>query len=70
MAGGKPGSWVFAIGRYAVGLATGIGLAAACLALSAEHASAISIELKDVAEDRIERQRAAADGRLPLPQDS
>lgn len=30
-------------------------------------ASAVSIELKDVAPDRIERQRAAADGRLPLP---
>lgn len=30
-------------------------------------ASALSIELKDVASDRIERQRAAADGRLPLP---
>ncbi len=30
-------------------------------------ASALSIELKDVAADRIERQRAAAEGALPLP---
>lgn len=35
--------------------------------LGAGRASAISIELKDVASDRIERQRANADGRLPLP---
>ena len=30
-------------------------------------ASALTIELKDVAPDRIERQRAAAEGALPLP---
>ena len=43
------------------------GLAAAIgLAIGAGNASAISIELKDVAPDRIERQRAAVDGRLPL----
>lgn len=37
----------------------------ACLA--ATPAAAISIELRDVAPDRIERQRAAIEGRLPLP---
>lgn len=30
-------------------------------------AVALSIELKDVASDRVERQRRAAEGRLPLP---
>jgi murein L,D-transpeptidase YafK len=30
-------------------------------------AGAVSIELKDVASDRVERQRAAAEGNLPLP---
>jgi murein L,D-transpeptidase YafK len=34
---------------------------------AAMDASALSIELKDVAPDRIERQRAAASGQLPLP---
>jgi len=33
----------------------------------AENAYALSIELKDVAADRVERQRAAAVGALPLP---
>ena len=33
----------------------------------AAPAGAVSIELKDVAEDRIERQRAASDGSLTLP---
>jgi murein L,D-transpeptidase YafK len=33
----------------------------------ASDALAIAIELKDVAADRIERQRAATEGRLPLP---
>ena len=36
-------------------------------AASAPQAHAISIELKDVAADRIERQRAFVEGRLPLP---
>lgn len=36
------------------------------LVASVQTASAISIELKDVAPDRIERQRAFVDGRLPL----
>ncbi|MBS0235391.1 MAG: murein L,D-transpeptidase [Proteobacteria bacterium] len=31
------------------------------------HAQALTIELKDVAADRLERQRAAATGALPLP---
>ncbi len=31
------------------------------------HAHALTIELKDVAADRLERQRAAATGALPLP---
>jgi hypothetical protein len=30
-------------------------------------ASALTIELKDVAPDRVERQRAAAKGAIPLP---
>ena len=34
----------------------------------ASSSFAISIELKDAAPDRIERQRAAAEGRLPLPE--
>lgn len=37
------------------------------LAGNAPQAFGISIELKDVAPDRIERQRAFVDGRLPLP---
>jgi len=36
-------------------------------AAAASSAHALSIELKDAASDRIERQRAAAVGRLPLP---
>ncbi len=44
-------------------------LAIAVLALmsSAIAATAVTIELKDVASDRVERQRAAAVGSLPLP---
>ena len=37
-----------------------------CL-VAVEHAHALTIELKDVAPDRVERQRAAATGALPLP---
>lgn len=37
------------------------------LVAAASPASALSIELKDVAADRVERQRAAAAGALPLP---
>jgi murein L,D-transpeptidase YafK len=35
--------------------------------IAVEHAHALTIELKDVAPDRVERQRAAATGALPLP---
>ncbi|HYD14778.1 MAG TPA: murein L,D-transpeptidase family protein [Hyphomicrobium sp.] len=45
----------------AIWLAVGAGLA-----VVTPRADAISIELKDVAADRIERQRAAVEGRLPL----
>lgn len=62
MAGAMPGLRRFA-GRPAVGA----GLVAAALLAGAGTAGAITIELKDVAADRIERQRAAIDGRLPLP---
>jgi len=37
------------------------------LAAAPERARALSIELKDVAADRVDRQRAAAEGALPLP---
>lgn len=37
------------------------------LALGAQSARALTIELKDVAPDRVERQRAEAEGRVPLP---
>ena len=71
MAGSKPRSWVFAAAtvgrRCAAGLAVGAGLLAGALCLGAGDALAISIELKDVAADRIERQRAFTDGRTPLP---
>ena len=40
-------------------------LAAACL-MPLHAACAVSIELKDVASDRLDRQRAAAEGNLPL----
>lgn len=42
------------------------GVATACLVAAVHGASAISIELKDVAADRVERQRAAVEDRLPL----
>ncbi len=45
-------------------MAAGVVLMAAAAATGAQ---ALSIELKDAASDRIERQRAAAVGRLPLP---
>ena len=43
------------------------GLVALWLAASVTPAAAVSIELKDAGPDRVERQRAAAEGRLPLP---
>jgi len=61
MTGAKPG-----FRRWAIGLALGAGLVAAAQAAT-RAAHAISIELKDVAADRIERQRAFVEGRLPLP---
>jgi murein L,D-transpeptidase YafK len=51
-----------AVQVLAIGLLTGLqGL------LSPQPGHAVSIELKDVASDRVERQRAAAEGSLPLP---
>jgi murein L,D-transpeptidase YafK len=49
------------------GLVAAIAAVAALPALSAMPANAVSIELRDVAADRIERQRRAAEGNLPLP---
>jgi murein L,D-transpeptidase YafK len=48
--------WVRVVGSV---VAMGIG--------ASGSAHAVTIELKDVANDRIERQRAAAEGSLPLP---
>jgi len=42
-------------------------LCAVALVAVPASASALSIELKDVAPDRVERQRAAAKGAIPLP---
>lgn len=48
--------------------AVAIGLAGgATLSLAPAPGYAVSIELRDVAADRIERQRLAAEGKLPLP---
>ena len=49
------------------GLLRGFAGAAAALLVASAPASAFRIELKDVAPDRIERQRAEAIGQLPLP---
>lgn len=43
-----------------------LAAAMGCLLYAATPAGAVSIELKDVASDRVERQRAAAEGNLPL----
>ena len=51
--------------RWTLGHASSAALAAG-LALFSQSARAVSIELKDAGPDRIERQRAAAEGRLPL----
>lgn len=61
MAGAMP-VWRTFVARPAIGA----GLLAASLLAGAERAGALVIELNDVAPDRIERQRAATDGRLPL----
>lgn len=42
-------------------------LAMLMLAAAAPRADAVIVELKDVAADRIERQRAASQGNIPLP---
>lgn len=47
--------------------AAGTAFVLAGLLLWPAVASAVSIELKDVASDRVERQRSAAKGALPLP---
>ena len=52
--------------RFGRALAASVSGAAA-LALYAAAASAVTVELKDVAPDRIERQRAEAIGQIPLP---
>jgi murein L,D-transpeptidase YafK len=44
-----------------------LGLTACALAFAAAPVSAVTVELKDVAADRIERQRAEAIGQIPLP---
>lgn len=44
-----------------------VAIATLALLGSAISATAVTIELKDVAPDRVERQRAAAVGSLPLP---
>ncbi|MEQ1718019.1 MAG: L,D-transpeptidase family protein [Hyphomicrobium sp.] len=46
--------------------AAATGLVTGLVAVS-DGARALSIELKDVAADRVDRQRAAAEGALPLP---
>ena len=51
--------------HWTLGHASSAALAAG-LALFSQSARAVSIELKDAGPDRIERQRAAAEGRLPL----
>lgn len=59
---GSPLSFARTIDRWKVVAGTAL-----CAVAAATSAHALSIELKDAASDRIERQRAAAVGRLPLP---
>ena len=57
-------------GRLAVATLRALGCAALSVAILCHQpttAAALTIELKDVAPDRIERQRQAARGALPLP---
>jgi murein L,D-transpeptidase YafK len=61
MSGAVPGQR-----RFVARLAASAGLLVALLTVVAPQAAAITIELKDVASDRIERQRANTEGRLPL----
>lgn len=53
--------------RTLPGLAAGGLVLAGTLLAAAAPATALTIELKDVAPDRVERQRRAAEGALPLP---
>lgn len=62
MAGAMPG-WRWFVTRRPAAASV---LAAAALLSTAHSARAVTIELKDVAPDRIERQRAAIEGRLAL----
>lgn len=52
--------------RLAAAVRLTLALAVAMLLAPTRPAGAISIELKDVAPDRIERQRAATQGRIPF----
>ena len=51
----------------AIALLSSVLFAAVSIIIAAQPASAVSIKLNDVAPDRIERQRLAAAGQLPLP---
>jgi len=61
MSGVRPG-WKSCLAR----MAAGVLLAAVAVSTSTLSARAISIELKDASADRIERQRAFVEGRMPL----
>ncbi len=52
---------------FKTGALSRIVIAGLALTLGVLSVSAVTIELKDVASDRVERQRAAAVGSLPLP---
>lgn len=56
-------------GKFAQRLLAALALASFCWGLleTPRQARALSIELKDVAADRVERQRNFGDGNLPLP---
>ncbi len=53
--------------KFSSGIFSRAAIAVLVLLGSACAAAAVTIELKDVASDRVERQRAAAVGSLPLP---
>jgi murein L,D-transpeptidase YafK len=57
----------FNVARKLRGWGRTLALALVAFAVVAAPAKALVIELKDVAADRVERQRAAASGALPLP---
>ena len=64
--GSAYGGAVRALVAAAVGVTALAVAGAACSALAAAPAHAITIEIDDVASDRVERQRAFAEGALPL----